>query len=65
MIALRRSKREEVTGGLLSRNDWERRSVKWLFGSSQVLVFVVLILIGLGPIVWLVKGARSRRRSTP
>ena len=52
-----RSKREEVTGGLLSRNEWERHSVKWLFGSSQVLLFVVLILIGLGPIVWLVKGA--------
>ena len=57
MISLRRSRREEVTGGLLSRNEWERHSVKWLFGSSQVLLFVVLILIGLGPIVWLVKGA--------
>ena len=57
MISLRRSRREEVTGGLLSRNEWERHSVKWLFGSSQVLLFVVLILIGLGPIIWLVKGA--------
>jgi multiple sugar transport system permease protein len=56
-VIFTRSKREEVTGGLLSRNEWERRSVKWLFGSSQVLLFVVLILIGLGPIVWLVKGA--------
>jgi multiple sugar transport system permease protein len=56
-VIFSRSKREEVTGGLLSRNEWERRSVKWLFGSSQVLLFVVLILIGLGPIVWLVKGA--------
>jgi multiple sugar transport system permease protein len=46
-----------VTGGLLSRNEWERRSVKWLFGSSQVVLFVVLILVGLGPIIWLVKGA--------
>jgi multiple sugar transport system permease protein len=51
------SKQEEVTGGLLSRNEWERRDVKWLFGSSQVLLFVVLVLIGLGPILWLAKGA--------
>jgi multiple sugar transport system permease protein len=58
LIALGRRKREEgVTGGLLPRNDWEQRSVKWFFGSSQVLLFVLLVLIGLGPIVWLVKGA--------
>jgi len=57
-MALGRSKRAEaVTGGLLPSNDWEQRSVKWFFGSSQVLLFVLLVLIGLGPIVWLVKGA--------
>jgi multiple sugar transport system permease protein len=57
VIAFTRGKREEVTGGLLSRNEWERRNVKWLFGSSQVLLFVILVLIGLGPVIWLAKGA--------
>ncbi len=57
MIAFTRSKKEEVTGGLLSRNEWERRNVKWVFGSSQVLLFVILVLIGLGPVIWLAKGA--------
>ena len=33
-------------------------SVEWLFGSSQVLLFVVLVLIGLGPLLWLAKSAR-------
>ena len=48
---------EERTGGLLSHNEWARRDLRWLFGSSQALLFVLLILIGLGPIVWLAKGA--------
>jgi multiple sugar transport system permease protein len=48
---------DERTGGLLSHNEWARRDLRWLFGSSQALLFVLLILIGLGPIVWLAKGA--------
>ena len=48
---------EEKTGGLLSHNEWARRDLKWLFGSAQALLFVLLILIGLGPVVWLTKGA--------
>jgi multiple sugar transport system permease protein len=48
---------EDPTGGLLSYTDWGRRDIKWLFGSAQVLLLVLLVLIGLGPVVWLVKGA--------
>ena len=48
---------EERTGGLLSHNEWARRDLRWLVGSAQSLLFVLLILIGLGPIVWLAKGA--------
>jgi multiple sugar transport system permease protein len=48
---------EDATGGLLSPTDWERRDVKWFLGPSQALLFVVVALIGLGPVVWLAKGA--------
>jgi multiple sugar transport system permease protein len=48
---------EGKTGGLLSHNEWARRDLRWLFGSAQALLFVLLILIGLGPILWLAKGA--------
>ena len=48
---------EEPTGGLLSYTDWGRRDIKWLFGSAQALLLVLLVLIGLGPMVWLAKGA--------
>jgi multiple sugar transport system permease protein len=53
----RRSATEDATGGLLSYTDWARRDIRWIFGSAQVLLFVLLILIGLGPVVWLLKGA--------
>jgi multiple sugar transport system permease protein len=48
---------EERTGGLLSHDERGRRDIRWFFGSGQALLFVLLILIGLGPVVWLAKGA--------
>jgi multiple sugar transport system permease protein len=57
-LRLRRgSATEDPSGGLLSYTDWARRDIKWLFGSAQVLLLVLLVLIGLGPVVWLLKGA--------
>jgi multiple sugar transport system permease protein len=53
----RRTKAEETTGGLLSFNDWARRDIRWFFGSAQAILFVLLVVIGLGPVVWLAKGA--------
>jgi multiple sugar transport system permease protein len=54
----RRSEREGLTtGGLLSPNDWDRRDVKLFVGPAQALLFLLLVLIGLGPVIWLVKGA--------
>ena len=60
MIAVRLRRRDatdDPTGGLLSYTDWARRDIKWLVGSGQMLLFVLLVLIGLGPLVWLAKGA--------
>lgn len=53
----RRGASEDSTGGLLAHNDWARRDVKWSVSSAQVLLFVLFVLIGLGPLVWLAKGA--------
>jgi len=53
----RRRPRDDSNGGLLSYSDWERRDVKWPIRCAQALLFVLLVLIGLGPVVWLAKGA--------
>jgi multiple sugar transport system permease protein len=61
MIALpsrRRRPRSEATGhGLISPTDWRRPGVRWGAGSAQVLLLAGLIVIGLGPLLWLAKSA--------
>jgi multiple sugar transport system permease protein len=49
------SKREGDS--LVSTFDWRRPRVKWGFGAAQVLLLVGLIVIGLGPLIWLAKSA--------
>jgi multiple sugar transport system permease protein len=56
-IRRRRAQSELSTGGLLSYNDWERHTIKWSVGSAQGLLLVLVVLIGLGPVLWLAKGA--------
>ena len=53
----RRREPDDSTGGLLSHNDWARPHVKWSVGSTQGLLLVLLVVIGLGPVLWLAKGA--------
>jgi multiple sugar transport system permease protein len=53
----RRARTDASTGGLLSHNEWGRLDVKLFVGSGQVLLFALLVVIGLGPILWLMKGA--------
>jgi multiple sugar transport system permease protein len=47
------------TPGLISRTDWLRPEVKWTVGSVQALLFLLLVVIGLGPLLWLAKSAIS------
>ena len=47
----------EGSGGLISHAEWERPSVRWGIGSLQALLLVGLVVFGLGPILWLAKGA--------
>jgi len=53
----RRGDGGDSTPGLVSRMDWARPDVKLFLGTGQALLFVLLVLIGLGPVVWLAKGA--------
>jgi len=61
VIGMRRRRREreqeEGPGGLLSYNDWDRVGVRWTVGPTQGLLLALLFVIGLGPILWLAKGA--------
>jgi multiple sugar transport system permease protein len=43
--------------GLLSAVDWERRRIRVGVGGAQALLLVLLLVVGLGPLLWLAKSA--------
>jgi multiple sugar transport system permease protein len=55
---------EVPSGGLVLASDWNRPSVKWGLGTTQALLLAVLVIIGLGPILWLVKAAITPTQDT-
>jgi multiple sugar transport system permease protein len=50
--------------GIVSPNDWRRPSVRFGLGSVQILLLVGLVIIGLGPLVWLAKSAITPTNDT-
>jgi multiple sugar transport system permease protein len=43
--------------GLVSTFDWRRRRVRWGLGGAHLLLLLGLVVIGLGPLIWLAKSA--------
>jgi multiple sugar transport system permease protein len=56
---IRRRKRAvgAANHAIVSPTDWRRPGVRWSFGVAQTLLLVGLVVIGLGPILWLAKSA--------
>ena len=55
---------EETPQGLVSFTDWNRRSVKYGLGTAQAALLVLLVIVGLGPILWLAKAAITPTQDT-
>jgi multiple sugar transport system permease protein len=49
---------------LLTANEWRRPSIRYGVGSAQAILFVALVVIGLGPLLWLAKAAISPTTDT-
>jgi multiple sugar transport system permease protein len=61
----KRDKRSwENPQGLVSHTDWNRRSVKYGLGTAQAALLLLLVVGGLGPILWLAKGAITPTQDT-
>jgi multiple sugar transport system permease protein len=50
--------------GLVSPSDWRRPSVRFGLGGVQILLLIGLVIIGLGPLVWLAKSAITPTNDT-
>jgi multiple sugar transport system permease protein len=54
----------ESQQGLVQSADWKRPSVRWGLGGSQTVLLVLLVVGGLGPILWLAKAAITPTQDT-
>jgi multiple sugar transport system permease protein len=50
--------------GLVQTADWKRPSVKWGLGGTHTALLVFLVIVGLGPILWLAKAAITPTQDT-
>jgi multiple sugar transport system permease protein len=55
---------DERPPALIGPADWRRRSVRLGTGGAQAVLFVLLVVIGLGPILWLAKSAITPTNDT-
>jgi multiple sugar transport system permease protein len=61
----RRQRRvESAQPGLVLQTDWRRPQVRWGLGLTQKLLLVLLVIVGLGPILWLAKSAITPTQDT-
>jgi multiple sugar transport system permease protein len=52
-----RSPEDSADRGIVSPNDWRRLRIKWTWRVSHGILLVLLIVVGLGPLLWLAKSA--------
>lgn len=50
--------------GILSPQDWSRPSVRWTTRAVKAALLVLLLIIGLGPMLWLAKAAITPTQDT-
>ena len=50
-------RRDERPAALITPTDWRRPIVRYGLGGGQILLLVLLVIVGLGPILWLAKSA--------
>jgi multiple sugar transport system permease protein len=50
--------------GIISINDWQRPRVKWTWRIIHIVLLVLLIIVGLGPLLWLAKSAITPTQDT-
>jgi multiple sugar transport system permease protein len=50
--------------GIVSTNDWQRPHIKWTWRIVHAVLLVLLIIVGLGPLLWLAKSAITPTQDT-
>ena len=66
VVTAKRGKREpdQPDRGIVSAADWRRRGVRRSLTGLQILTLVLLVIVGLGPLLWLMKAAVTSTQDT-
>jgi multiple sugar transport system permease protein len=67
MVLGRRRRAPSVEGSgpaLIGPDEWRRPGVRWGFGGGQALLLIGLVVVGLGPLLWLAKSAITPTNDT-
>jgi multiple sugar transport system permease protein len=56
--------RDSHEQALLTANDWRRPGVRFGVGGAHVILLILLVVIGLGPLLWLLKASISPTNDT-
>jgi multiple sugar transport system permease protein len=56
--------KEPTPTALISATDWRKRRIRWGVGGTQALLLVALVIVGLGPLLWLAKSAITPTNDT-
>jgi multiple sugar transport system permease protein len=60
----RRTPAPEPDRGIVSTADWGRRRIRWSLRAVQWITLALLLVVGLGPILWMLKSAVSTTQDT-
>lgn len=60
----RRRTGQPSAGLIMSVGDWSRPAVRWIAQGVHAVVLVLLVVVGLGPILWLAKAAITPTQDT-
>ena len=50
--------------GIISSSDWRQRRIRWPVGLLHVVTLVFLLIVGLGPLLWMAKSAITPTQDT-
>ena len=62
--AARRGRRGRGRARILSHHDWRQPRLRWSMRGADTVAFVLLLVAGVGPILWLAKAATSTTQDT-
>ena len=59
-----RADADSTERGIVSGSDWRQRRIRWVMRSLHVVTLLFLLIVGLGPLLWMVKASITPTQDT-